>query len=197
VRGWAAQYLNVWPSLMGAATSGIFTQWVHRGTEADPPAPAAIGIAVSIDRAWASIGVSSGGEFPHLGSHKRARGTDWVVDEVVRIHDEHNIPVVIHGRGPGADLIKPMQDAGLEPIVAGIDDYQDACANLFDSVEAGTVEHGNYDDLNEAVAVAGWTSGERRVWTRKSGDVSMLEAVTLAKWGATQSVEADPVAYYV
>ena len=191
IRGWAAQYLNVWPLLMGSATGGIFTHWANRGVDREPPTPAAIGVAVSIDRAWASIGVSSSGDLVHLGSHKRARGTEWVVAEVVRIHEQHNIPVVIHGRGPGADLIKPMQDAGLEPIVAGIDDYQDACANLFDAVEAGTVEHGNYDDLNEAVSVAGWTSGERPVWTRQSGDVSMLEAVTLAKWGAQQAIEYD------
>ena len=33
---------------------------------------------------------------------------------------------------------------------------------------------------------AGWrTVNDRRVLGRKNGDVSMLEAVSLAKWGAT------------
>lgn len=190
--------LGIWSS---EESLQVMPNWLGCGINPQndwtPPDPAVIGIAVSIDRAWSSIGACSADEIPHLGSHKRARGTDWVVAEAVRIHEKYGIQPVIAGRGPGASLIQPLKDAGLEPVVAGIDDYQDACADLFDSVEAGTVEHAHYDDLNEAVSVAGWTSGERRVWTRKSGDVSMLEAVTLAKWGAAQSLEADPVAYYV
>ena len=195
---WCREAMGIWDI---KAQFDIMPNWLGCGLNIPddwtPPAPAVIGIAVSIDRAWSSIGACSADEIPHLGSHRRARGTDWVVAEAVRIHEKYGIQPVIAGRGPGASLIQPLKDAGLEPVVAGIDDYQDACADLFDSVEAGTVEHGNYDDLNEAVSVAGWTAGERRVWTRKSGDVSMLEAVTLAKWGAAQSLEADPVAYYV
>lgn len=181
---WLREGLGIWDV---KAQLEVMPNWLDCGqTIAEPPPPAAIGLAVSIDRAWSSIGVCSGGEIPHLGSNKRARGTEWIVAEAKRIKDEYGIPVVIAGRGPAASLIEPLKEAGVEPIVAGIDDYQDACANLFDRVEAGTVEHGHYDDLNDAVSVAGWTSGERRVWTRKSGDVSMLEAVTLALWGAGQ-----------
>lgn len=183
--------LGIWSS---EESLQVMPNWMACGDKKlTPPTPATIGIAVSIDRAWSSIGACSAGEIPHLGSHKRARGTDWVVAEAVRIHEKYGIQPVIAGRGPGASLIQPLKDAGLEPVVAGIDDYQDACADLFDSVEAGTVEHAHYDDLNEAVSVAGWTSGERRVWTRKSGDVSMLEAVTLALWGASQNDDYDPL----
>ena len=194
VEAWLREALGIWDV---KSQLDIMPNWLGCGLNVaedwTPPAPSVIGIAVSIDRAWSSIGACSSGEIPHLGASKRARGTDWVVAEAVRIHDKYGIPVVIAGRGPGASLIQPLKVAGLEPVVAGIDDYQDACADLFDSVEAGTVEHAHYDDLNEAVSVAGWTAGERRVWTRKSGDVSMLEAVTLAKWGAQQAIEYDPL----
>jgi hypothetical protein len=60
-----------------------------------------------------------------------------------------------------------------------------ACADLYDAVEAKEVTHGSYDDLNAAVAAAGWRGTERRVWSRRTGDVSMLEAATLALWGPT------------
>ncbi len=191
---WRREALGIWDVV---SDSRVLPSWFNRAVFTEPPPPAAIGLAVSIDRAWSSIGVSSAGEVKHLGSHLRARGVDWVVAEAKRIQDTHNIPVVISGRGPGASLIEALRDADVDLVVAGIDDYQDACAHLFDSVEGSGVEHGNYDDLNEAIAAAGWTTGERRVWARKSGEVSMLEAVTLAHWGASQSVEADPSAFFI
>jgi hypothetical protein len=66
-----------------------------------------------------------------------------------------------------------------------------ACADLYDAVEAKEVTHGSYDDLNAAVAAAGWRGTERRAWSRRTGDISMLEAVTLALWGARQSINYD------
>ena len=62
-----------------------------------------------------------------------------------------------------------------------------SCADLYDAVEAKAVSHGDYDDLNDAVAAAGWRSvGDRRAWSRKNGDITMLEAVTLALWGVNK-----------
>lgn len=182
---WRREALGIWDAV---TVSQVMPEWGDRAVDGPPPSPAAIGVAVSIDRAWSSIGVASDGEPAHIGSHKRARGVEWVVDEAKRIKDQYGIPVVVAGRGPAASLIQPLIEAGVEPIVAGIDDYQDACADLFDRVQAGTVEHGNYDDLNDAIAVTKWTTGERRVWTRKSGDVSMLEAATLALWGVRNGI---------
>jgi len=189
---WRREAMGIWDLV---SDFRIMSAWHDRLVNSEPPPPAAIGIAVSIDRAWSSIGVSSAGEIAHLGSHKRERGTDWVVAEAKRIQDQYDIPVVIHGRGPGASLIEPLKEAGVTLIVAGIDDYQDACANMFDRVEIGTVGHrSNTDPLSQAVGVAAWTAGERRTWTRKTGDVSMLEAVTLALWGAEQPIgDLDPV----
>jgi hypothetical protein len=151
------------------------------------PRPQAIGIAVSIDRAWASIG-AAGGDRPHLGSVTRRPGTGWVVAEADRIQREHGCEVVVDGRGPAADLIGDLELAGVRHTVTTTAQYLDACAKVYDSVQEKNVEHGDYDDLNAAVGCAQKRYvGERWAWARKTGDVSMLEAVTLALWG----LEAD------
>jgi hypothetical protein len=74
----------------------------------------------------------------------------------------------------------------------------EAHAGAVGSVEAAEVEHGNYDDLNKAVAAAGWRPvGDRRAFARKKGDISALEAVTLAHWGTTNHSEVEPWAMHV
>lgn len=191
----ALDRLGIWDDLDKLVQA--MPTWPDLAVDEKPTRPLAIGLAVSIDRAWGSIGAVMQSAVPHLGPHSRARGVDWLVDEASRIQIEYNIPVVIAGRGPAASLIEPLEKAGVNLIVAGIDDYQDACADMFDRVAAGAIEHGNYDDLNDAVAAAAWTTGDRRVWTRKKADVSMLEAVTLALWGSNQLVDAEPSAFYL
>ncbi|WP_332645120.1 hypothetical protein [Aeromicrobium sp.] len=195
--GFCREELGVgnWPVLVGGNT--IFGEgvWPDRATDTEPGRSCAIGVAVSIDRLWTSIGdVSNMGTKPHLGAVVRGRGTDWVVAECKRIQDEHKIPVVVDGKGPAESLIEALRAADVDVTVSTTDDYLSACADLYDRVQADEVEHGNYDDLNEAVAVATWrTVGERRAWGRKGGDVSMLEAVTLALWGASQNADYDPL----
>jgi hypothetical protein len=65
-----------------------------------------------------------------------------------------------------------------------------ACADMKTAVESGTITHGNYTELNDAVDAAGWrTVGDRRVFARKNGEISMLEAVTLAHWAAANEYD--------
>ena len=171
------------------AAPSVLPNWLDCLVATAPPPAAAIAIAVSIDRAWTSIGACSNGVKPHLGAVKRERGTSWVVAEAKRIQDEHRIPVVVDGKGPAESLIEKLEAAGVIVTIASTEDYLGACADLIDRVDALDVEHGGYDDLDEAVAVAAKRMvGERVAWARKLGDVSMLEAVTLALWGAGSGV---------
>jgi hypothetical protein len=149
------------------------------------PPPAAIGVAVSVDREWTSIAAASNGEKAHLGAVQRARGTAWVVEEVARIQAEHGCAVVIDTGGPAANLVDPIEAVGAAVTRVNMADYKDACAQLFDAVNEGRVEHANYDDLNAAVGAARKRDlGDRWAWGRRLGDVSMLEAVTLAHYAA-------------
>jgi len=185
--------LGIWDgnAVVGAFSSG---SWARRSTLADPGRPAAIGLASDVDQVWLSLGAASSDEVPHLGSTHRVRieKRAWFVSEAARIQSEYGCVVAIDKRGPASFLIPDLEEAGVELTMASLDDFVQACADIRSAVELGRVTHGNYDDLNAAVDAAGWRMlGERRVFARKNGDVSMLEAVTLALWGAGQMTDYD------
>jgi hypothetical protein len=72
-------------------------------------------------------------------------------------------------------------------VVADMSALKDACAALFDGItETHTVFHNDSPDLNDAAREAGRRmSGGRFLWDR-----SMLEATSLALWGATSSPQS-------
>lgn len=158
----------------------------------EPPPPAAIGVAASIDQGYGSIGAAGRGTDGrlHLGGVDRRRGTTWMIGEAKRIQDLHDCAVVVDEKGPAADLIEPLETAGVRVTRAKLVDYLDACASLFRAVQEKTVTHAHTDELDAAVAGAAWrTVGDRRAFGRKSStsDVAMLEAVTLAAWGSEKT----------
>jgi hypothetical protein len=113
------------------------------------------------------------------------QGRAEFVAEVARIHRKTGAVVVIDRKGPAESLERDLVEAGVRIAWAGLDDYVGACADLYDAVETKQVTHGDYDDLNDAVGNAEQRRvGDRWAWSRRNGDVSMLEAVTLALWGA-------------
>lgn len=188
--------LGIWD---GTATVGAFSSgsWARRRTDAPPGRPAAVGVAADVDQVWLSLGAVSEDETRHLGSVHRVRIEQraWFVAEVARIQTEYGCAVAVDKRGPGSFLIPDLEAAGVKVTPAALDDYVQACADIRSAVELGRVTHGDYSDLNAAVDAAGWrTVGERRAFARKNGDVSMLEAVTLALWAAerTVPVPAEP-----
>lgn len=157
--------------------------------EGERPAPACIGVAVSIDRAFTSIGslgVWDDGTFL-VGAVDRWRGIAGVVAEVARIQATHGCGVVLDGKGPGADLIQPLRDAGVPITVISSEEYVQACATFYDGVRDQVVTHMADTELEAAVAVAATRqAGDGRwAWGRNKslGDISMLEAVTLAWFG--------------
>jgi hypothetical protein len=191
----ALDRLGIW---LGDMSTAILPNWPACASDAAPGDPAALGLALDRDRVWLSLGAASSAEVPHLGAVRRGRldrDRDAMLQEVARITKERGIPVAIDGGGPAESLIEPLEDLDVTVVRASLDDYIQACAELFDAVEAGQVEHGNYDDLNAAVTAAGWRPvGDRRVWSRKAGDVTMLEAVTLARWAAA-NVPTGPLIF--
>lgn len=191
-----------------APTPPIMPSWPLCLTSTTPGKPAALGVAMDVDRVWASCGAVTVDEVPHLaplsskalGRSLRVRladptfGKAAFVAEVARVAREQSVPVALDNKGPAADLREELEAAGATVVPASLDDYVSACADLYDAVEAKEVTHGGYPELDAAVAAAGWRSvnseGGRRVWSRKAGDVSMLEAVTLALWASGQSAES-------
>jgi len=194
VRGWASQYLNVWPRLLESVLP-IFPKWSDLATSTLPGEVQALGVASDVDGVWLSLGAVSAGARPHLGSVLRLRAEEQpqFVREVKRVQDERSCVVAIDVKGPAGHLVPKLEKAGVELKRGGIDDYVEACADLDVAVGAGIVEHGDYTVLNDAVSSATWRKvGDRRVFGRKDGDISMLEAVTWGYWGAQQAPVRRP-----
>jgi hypothetical protein len=129
-----------------------------------------------------------------VGAGRQDDGTGWLVPEAKRIQAERGCAVVIDGRGPAADLIPALEAAGVRLTIAKTSDVLDACAGIFDRVTSSTLTHPGHPALDMAVATAAKrTVGDRWAWGRKQSmaDVSMLEAVTLALWGASAGDQYD------
>jgi hypothetical protein len=172
----------------------VMPNWVNCSTTVDSPKPLALGLAMDLDRVWLSLGAVCAGEVPHLGSILRVRvdaDRGKLLEEARRICKKYRVKVAVDAKGPAASLLDDLAELDIPVLRASFDDYVMACSDLYDAVEAKEVTHGGYDDLNDAVFAAGWRGTERRVWSRRNGDVSMLEAVTLAHWGAGQAVHYD------
>lgn len=164
------------------------------------PEPLCVGISVEWEsRRWASLGaVGAHGDSLHVlfpaavdGLPGRRRGTAWVVEAVEALAKRYpSLMFAVDGGGPAADLVDALREAcDGRLVVAGMADMKDACAAVFTGItENETVKHNDDPDLNAAARVAVKRySGDRFLWGRRQsdGDVSMLEAVTLALWCAT------------
>lgn len=187
-----ADFLNL-PVLPVEPVTGstVLPRWSELAKPVRAGLPLGLGVASDPDGTWLSFGAAIEGEPLHLGllirlpiSKRRA-----FLDEVVRVTQKYGTSVVIDKGGPASFLIPEMErlSVPLEPI--GTDRYVSACADLVAAVDAAEVEHGGYPDLDAATVAAGWRFiADRRVFARKSGDISALESVALAHHGAMFSV---------
>ena len=183
----AREALGIWGV---AATVGAFPVGVWERLKVDEPTmqpPAGLGVACDLDATWLSLGAASAGEVKHVGPRIRSHVNDTAtfVKVVKAAQDRYGCPVGVDKRGPASFLIPRLQEEGVEVTALSTDDFVQASADMRTAVADGTVEHAGYKELNKAVAAAGWRRiGERRVFARKTGDIAMLEAVSIALWVA-------------
>ncbi|MFJ9315780.1 hypothetical protein ACIRN4_16440 [Pimelobacter simplex] len=211
VRGWAAQYLNVWPNLLAtAATKLVMPRWHQQKTTTPPSAPAALGIAVDLDRIWVSVAAASSDSTPHVGPATVMRNgeplvlrlrldTDLVlvVTEVARIQRETGCAVTLDQGGQAGSLTKSLTDAGVTLTPAGLDDVCTGSVGMHDAIESGNAVHGGYPALDDAVLAATWRKvGRRKAWGAAGGDISMLEAASLALGAVQHKTTRIPMAAY-
>lgn len=165
---------------------------------ADQPEDAEVGglaVAVSYDLKWASVGAAgSDGEVAHLKPLRHGPGTRWVVEAAKALQDRHEVDVAIDEKGPAADLIPALEEAGVRLRKAATNDVLDSCAQIFKGIQDGAVTHGAYPELDAAAAAAVKRPvSDRWAWGRKQSDadISPLEAVTLALWLASQAPQTS------
>ena len=195
-----------------AESGGPLPGWAARYVDAEPPPPAAIGIAVSLDAAFGSIAsadlwdagtIVEGADLTgavNLNAVDRRPGTAWIVAEAKRIQTTHGIAVVIDEKCPDATLVPALKDAGVDVTVMKLANYVDACSEVVNRLREGTVTHQRTPELDDAVAVAAWreVGDGQRVFGRKksAGPVDMLEAATAAMYGALERGMAPLPAFY-
>jgi hypothetical protein len=155
----------------------------------DPPQGVplgALGIAASMDLTHGAITAAAReGNTVHIKPLHHAPGTQWIVARALQLQKQHNVDVVIDGRGPAAVLIPALEAAGVRLVVVGTQDVLDGCAGILDLVREKHLRHANYPELNLAVAGAvKRLVGDRWAWGRKisTADISTLESGTLAVW---------------
>jgi hypothetical protein len=181
--------LGIWDGKIG-----VLPGWVNRFTRDAPPEPVAVGLAVSLDLDWGSIGaagVRRDGRV-HADAVERRRGSTWLIAEAKRIQAEHGCLVVVDEKCPDADLITALGDAGVNVTVAKLGDCIEAHSWIVKADRDDQIRHGNTSELNDAIENAAERMvGDRKLWGRKqsAGDISMLEAVTLAAWKAAASYD--------
>lgn len=177
---------------------GVMPNWAVLASAAEAPTTA-VGVAIDPDRVWCSIGAAGDvDEMPLVRAIRRDRVGPWIVAEIVRLHQEAGCVVVVDKKGPAVTLIEDLEAAGVPVAPFGLEDYVVACADMYDLVDQLGLRHANDDDLNAAVAAADWRRvGDRQVWARRGGDITPLEAATLALWALRAGVtaELEPSAY--
>jgi hypothetical protein len=184
--------LGVWD---GDGRHPVMPNWPLCATSAEPGTVAALAVAIDMDRVWLSVGAASAADPPHLRAVLRRRldtHREAVLAEIARIQVETDCAVTLDRKGPAGVLEDDLRSLGVNVTAAGLDDYVTACADLYDAVESKRIEHGDDPELNAAVTNADKRKvGDRWAWSRRSGDISMLEAVTLAAWGVRPSAYHD------
>jgi len=147
------------------------------------PSGLTLGLAGSPDGAWGSIAACGRSEDGLLvvGAVERREGQSWLVAEAVRLQRLYGYEIVLDGGGPLSDLCDDLDAEGARFTALGQGEYVDACQAMWRDVDAGTILHPDHPTLTAAVKAATWRKvGDRRAFGRGSGDISMLEAATIA-----------------
>jgi hypothetical protein len=195
---WAREGLGIWSDLTAAAAFGVGNWEACAGVRPDGLTIGGLAVAVSYDLSKSAIGAAgvSDDGLAYGKPLQHGPGTDWVVGRALELQQQHGVEVVIDGRGPAADLIDPLKDAGVRLKVADTVDVLDAYSGIQKAVRNRRFVHESFVELDAAARSAvPRTVGDRHAWGRKQSDsdISPLEAVTLAVWAASRG--RKPSAY--
>lgn len=184
--------------------------WSALADSSSRPGPdVAVAIDVSAARDFASIGVASqrsDGRM-HLELVDRRAGTDWVVPALAKLSRLHRpVAVAVASSGsPAGALIDDLVAAGFQApedkdnpqrgdlAILRTNDFVEACGQIADAMNQGTVTHLDQAPLTAAVNGARTRPvGDAWVLHRRSSlvDVSPLVAVTLARWALLTRLSA-------
>jgi hypothetical protein len=167
--------------------------WEACAEEPQPGLPkTALGVACDPDLTHTSLAAVVADEDGRMIVQLLAYANDTaaVIDRVRELQRSQRVPVAIDGRSSAAVLIPTLEAAKVKLTIAKTPNYLDACASFLTLVRDRKLAHGDFPELNRAVAAARKRDvygGDRWAWGRPkdgSADISPLEAATLAAWAA-------------
>jgi len=128
----------------------------------------------TICSAWT---MPSGLRWVQVADHRP--GVDWIVARWDELRSRWGGSLTVEQTGTAGFLLPRLSHT--VPVPRRF--YTDSCSTLADAVSSAGLRHGNQDPLNEAVAVARWSSSGdagQRVLARRDARVSPLVAAALA-----------------
>lgn len=155
--------------------------------DTEQPSPVALGVAMSADRKWTTIGLAGwrSDGLVHVELMKVGRGSHWVVKRVAEM-SRKPLGVGILSSGPAASLLPDIKAS--RPV--GAQEMAQMCGRFLDAVNGETDEHpepilrhSGQPVLNRAVGAARKKESKTKsfTWLEPEGvDCSPLDAVTLA-----------------
>jgi hypothetical protein len=169
----------------------IMPTWAGLGVpDLAPPESLVVGLAGDVKGEWGSIGTAGLDATGRLvvGAVDRRPGQGWLVAEAKRIQDEHGYVVALDEKGPLSDLVDDLEAEGVELVRLNLTQYVDACQAFWRATDERTLAHPKHPALDAAVKRATWRKvGDRKAFGRHDGDISMLDAVTVAAWALNET----------
>ena len=137
--------------------------------------------------AFASAGRLPNGDL-YVDTVEAKPGTEWVFDKAVDLHKRKKKPIRVNPAAPEGGFVRPLREAGVVVEEVSSRQYQQACAEVLDTIKNGTIRHLDQSALNRAVrAVQRRDVGKEGawVWADSPTDLTTLKAATLALTGVT------------
>lgn len=193
-RTFAVERLGIgdWPDLENVGDSPITLESWNELVDADSKIATSVAFAFDVSPNRASGTIAAAGRRADGRAHVEVLqdddGTNWIVDELVRLNGEHeNLGVFCDGVGPASSLIPELELRGVTVTTTTATELARACGLLFDEVAQRTLRHLGTKELSSAIRGAATRSlGDAWAWARRKATVNItpLMAVTLALWGA-------------
>lgn len=192
----ARERLGVWNSAANGSAAFNFTRWQELKADAPDDGVRVFGVKFAADGSHVALGacvkpVKGCPYVEGIASRSMSEGTQWLVDFLVERKSEV-AQIVVDGRSGVGFLVDALRQAGVGKrvvVVPQADEAISAHTMLDQAVTEGTVSHGGQSDLNDEIRDAkrrpiGQLGGFGWAPRSEGGSVGLVDAVTLALWGA-------------
>lgn len=192
----ARERLGVWNEHSNGSAAFNFTQWQELKADAPDDGVRVFGVKFAADGSHVALGACvkpvQGSPFVEgIASRQMGEGTQWLVDFLVERKSEV-AQIVVDGRSGVGFLVDALRQEGVGKRVIVVPQADDAVAahTMFDqAITEGTLAHGGQNALNDEIKDAkrrpiGNLGGFGWAARSEGGSVGLVDAVTLAFWGA-------------